>query len=48
VAGNEIKVVFPQGVSPKGYERLLIQAMAGPEKGENLSAAARLCMDYTR
>lgn len=53
LAGNEIKVVFPQETDPREYERLrfdhfFIQAMDGPRQAENLSAAVRFCMDNPR
>jgi 7-carboxy-7-deazaguanine synthase len=53
LAGNEIKVVFPQETNPKDYEHLnfdhfFIQAMDGVNQHENLSAAVKFCMDNPR
>jgi len=48
--GNELKVVYPQEVSPHVYETLafenfFIQAKDGPEAAENLRAAVAFCSE---
>lgn len=53
-SGDELKIVYPQpGIDPEDFDGLdfkhrFLQAMDGPEKGENTSAAVRYCLEHPK
>ena len=51
--GNELKLVYPQGVAPSVYERLafehfLLQPMDGPEVRANTERALAYCLEHPK
>lgn len=51
--GDELKLVYPQGFTPRDFEALhfdhfYIQAMDGTNQAENLARAVQFCLDHPR
>jgi organic radical activating enzyme len=51
--GNELKLVYPQGVPPSAYESLpfehfLLQPMDGPQILENTERAVAYCLQHPK
>ena len=54
MAGNELKLVYPQPLAPPerfaqlAFTHFFLQPMDGPERGENTCAAINYCLDHPK